>query len=132
MPRIARLSLCIEDRRRRSHLPSKASPFWNSWQLNVESWPIGQRARAASVPAFLERTMFAGNTDLDHGEDGFELAEKLLAKSRDRLKQLQALEGLFVSGSPERMRANILLQEVEVLHDVLKQLYYQIRRSRSH
>jgi len=76
--------------------------------------------------------MIAADIYLDQCDKDFELAGKLLEKSIDRLKQLRALQSSFASGSPERMRANILLKEVEVLHHVLDQLCYQFRRSRVH
>jgi len=57
-----------------------------------------------------------------------ELAERRLAESRNRMKQFRALESSFAPGSTERIRANTLVEEIEVLHQVLEQLCRQFHR----
>jgi hypothetical protein len=64
------------------------------------------------------------------GEDFVAFAEKRLAESRDRMKDYRNLANSFVSGSDERERASILLEEVEVLHQVMDQLCRQLRPRR--
>jgi hypothetical protein len=56
-----------------------------------------------------------------------EFAEKRLAESRDRMKDYRNLENSFVPGSVERERASILLEEIEVLHQVMDRLCHQLR-----
>ena len=56
-----------------------------------------------------------------------ELAEQRLAESRDRMKRFRSLENSFAPDSSERIRANTLVEEIEVLHQVLDQLCHQFR-----
>jgi hypothetical protein len=62
--------------------------------------------------------------------DELEFAERRLAESRDRLKKFKILEFAFVSGSPERMRAKMLIEEIEVIHHVIDHLCRQLRQRR--
>jgi hypothetical protein len=66
------------------------------------------------------------------GQDFDELAfaEKQLAESRDRMKDYRNLENSFVPGSVERERAGILVEEIEVLHQIMDRLCYQLRLRR--
>ena len=57
-----------------------------------------------------------------------EMAERRLAESRGRMKRFRNLESTFAPGSTERIRANTLVEEIEVLHQVLDQLCRQFRR----
>jgi len=71
--------------------------------------------------------MKAGDqSGLDYHE--LELAERRLAEFRHRMKELRALQNSFAPGSPERIRANMLLEEIEVLYQVLDDLCRQFRR----
>jgi hypothetical protein len=70
------------------------------------------------------------NAGDESGRDyhALELVERRLAEFRHRMKELRALESSFAPGSPERIRATTLLEEVEVLHQVLDELCRQFRR----
>jgi hypothetical protein len=61
------------------------------------------------------------------GEDFVAFAEKRLTESRDRMKDFRDLENSFVPGSDERERASILLEQIEVLHQVMDRLCRQLR-----
>ena len=82
-----------------------------------------------NLPGCSMATRVEPGNDNDH--DGLEFAESKLAESRSRLAKLRALQNSFIAGSAERMLANSLIEEVEVLHQMLDQLCRQIR-VRSH
>jgi hypothetical protein len=62
--------------------------------------------------------------------DELAFAEKRLAESQDRMNDYRNLENSFVAGSVERERASILLEEIEVLHQVMNRLCRQLRLRR--
>jgi hypothetical protein len=57
-------------------------------------------------------------------------AERRLADSRDRMKEFKKIQNAFVFGSPERMRADLLFEEIEVIHQVMDHLCRQLRQRR--
>ena len=61
----------------------------------------------------------------DQGE--LEFAENKLAESQSRLTKFRALQNSFSAGSAERMQANRLVEEIEVLHRLIDQLCRQLR-----
>jgi hypothetical protein len=70
-----------------------------------------------------------GKPVFDH--DDLEFAESKLAESRSRLTKFRTLRNSFVVGSAERMQANRLVEEIEVLHQLIDQLCRQLR-ARTH
>jgi len=64
------------------------------------------------------------------GDDFVALAERRLAESRDRMKDYRSLKNSFVPGSDERERTSILLEQIEVLHQVMDRLCRQLRLRR--
>jgi hypothetical protein len=70
-----------------------------------------------------------GKPVFDH--DDLEFAESKLAESRSRLTEFRTLRNSFVVGSAERMQANRLVEEIEVLHQLIDQLCRQLR-ARTH
>jgi division protein CdvB (Snf7/Vps24/ESCRT-III family) len=64
--------------------------------------------------------------------ESFDLAfaEKRLAESRDRMQDYRKLENSFVAGSVDRERASILLEDIEVLHQIMDRLCHQLRLQR--
>jgi hypothetical protein len=64
----------------------------------------------------------------DHDE--IEFAERKLAESQSRLAKYRALQNSFIAGSAERLRANNLIEEIEVLHQLMDQLCRQLRAHR--
>ena len=71
-----------------------------------------------------------GILPMSAGEDFVALAEKRLAESRDRMKDYRSLKNSLVPGSDERERASILLEQIEVLHQVMDRLCRQLRLQR--
>jgi hypothetical protein len=65
----------------------------------------------------------------DHDE--LEFAASKLAESRSRLTKFRALQDSFIAGSDERLQANSLVEEIEVLHQLIDQLCRQLR-ARTH
>ena len=49
-------------------------------------------------------------------------AERRLAESRGRMKSYRDLENSFIPGSVERIRARILVEEIEVLQKMMGRL----------
>ena len=70
-----------------------------------------------------------GKPVFDHGD--LEFAESKLAESRSRLTKFRALRDSFIAGLDERMRANSLVEDIEVLHQLIDQLCRQLR-ARTH
>ena len=70
-----------------------------------------------------------GKPVFDHGD--LEFAESKLAESRSKLPVFRTLQNSFNAGSAERMQADILLKEIEVLHQLIDQLCRQLR-ARTH
>ena len=70
-----------------------------------------------------------GKPVFDH--DDLEFAESKLAESRSRLTKFRALQDSFIAGSDERMQANSLVEDIEVLHQFIDQLCRQLR-ARTH
>jgi hypothetical protein len=66
-----------------------------------------------------------------YDNDGLEFAQNKLAESRSRLTKFRALQNSFSAGSAERMQANRLVEEIEVLHRLIDQLCRQLR-TRTH
>lgn len=65
----------------------------------------------------------------DHDE--LEFAESKLEESRARLPKFRALQHSFIAGSAERMQADSLVEEIEVLHQMIERLCRQLR-ARTH
>ncbi|HJY92617.1 MAG TPA: hypothetical protein VJ255_20190 [Candidatus Acidoferrum sp.] len=61
----------------------------------------------------------------DHGD--LEFAQSKLAESRSKLPDFRTLQNSFNAGSAERMQADSLLKEIEVLHQLMEQLCRQLR-----
>lgn len=61
----------------------------------------------------------------DHDALGF--AESELEESRARLPKFRALQHSFIAGSAERMQADSLVEEIEVLHQIIDRLCRQLR-----
>ena len=59
--------------------------------------------------------------------DDLALAEKKLAESRGRMKDYRDLERSFVPGSDDRIRATMLVEEIESLQRVMDRLCRQMR-----
>jgi hypothetical protein len=60
-------------------------------------------------------------------QDELEFAESKLAESQSKLEKFRTLQNSFVAGSAERMQANRLVEEIEVLHRLIDQLCRQLR-----
>jgi hypothetical protein len=67
----------------------------------------------------------------DYDHDDLALAQKQLTQSRSRLTKFRALQNSLSAGSAERMQANRLVEEIEVLHRLIDQLCCQLR-ARTH
>jgi len=66
-----------------------------------------------------------GKPVFDHGD--LEFAQSKLAESRSKLPDFRTLQNSFNAGSAERMQADSLLKEIEVLHQSIEQLCHQLR-----
>jgi hypothetical protein len=66
-----------------------------------------------------------GKPVFDHGD--LEFAQNKLAESRSKLPDFRTLQNSFNAGSAERMQADSLLKEIEVLHQLIEQLCRQLR-----
>ena len=58
--------------------------------------------------------------------DGLASAERRLAESRARMPDYMNIENSFIPGSVERMRASILVEEIEVLQKMMDRLCRQL------
>ena len=63
-----------------------------------------------------------------HTLDDLAFAGGELAESRDRLNKFRDLQKSFVVGSAERAQADVIIDEIETLHQVLDRLCHRLRR----